>query len=76
MSTPFTLFFISMGIIWGIYAGLKGATLATLPSGWFFAEDSDYYLEIWLGACLVFGILLIVNLRVYGKNDRNSKAGH
>lgn len=76
MTTPIQLFLIAFGIIVGLHSVLKGSAISSLPGGWFLAEDSEYYLEIWLGACLVFGILLIVNLKVYGKDDRNGKTGH
>ena len=76
MTTPIQLLLIAFGIIVGLHSILKGSAISSLPGGWFLAEDSEYYLEIWLGACLVFGILLIVNLKVYGKDDRNGKTGH
>ena len=72
MTTPIQLFFIAFGIIIALHSVIKGATLSTLPAGWFLAEDSDFYLEIWLGACFVFGVLLIVNFKVYG-NDRRGQ---
>jgi hypothetical protein len=75
MSTPIQLFFIALGIIIGLHSVLKGSAIASLPGGWFLAEDSEFYLEIWLGACLVFGILLIANKMVYS-DDRNSKTSH
>ena len=73
MSTPIQLFMIAFGIIIALHSVLKGAALSALPGGWFLAEDSEYYLEIWLGACLVFGILLIIQYKVYG-NGRSSKS--
>ena len=76
MTTPIQLFFVAMGIIIATHSVIKGAAISSLPGGWFLAEDSEYYLEIWLGACLVFGLLLIVNLKVYHNNDRNSKTSH
>jgi len=73
MSTPIQLFMIACAIIIGLNSLIKGTTLATLPSSWFMADGSEYYLEIWLVGVWIFGLCLIVNYRLY--YDRNSKTG-
>ena len=74
MTTPIQLLFIAFAIIIGLKSLTNGLTLGSLPSGWFLADGSEYYLEVWLLAVWFFGICLIMNYRLY--NDRNSKTGH
>lgn len=72
MPTSIQLLLVALGIIVGLKYALAGASISTLPGGWFLAENSPYYLEIWLFTCFIFGILLIVQFKAYG-HDRSSK---
>ena len=71
MNTPIQLFFISLGIIIALKSVINGACVGTLPAAWFCAEGSEYDGYIWLGGCLVFGYLLIIQYKVYGRGNNN-----
>lgn len=63
MTTPFQIFLIAFGIILALKSIINGGAVASLPLGWWLAEDSEEGVYIWLGACLVFGFCLVLKLR-------------
>ena len=74
MTTPIQLVLIAFGAILAIHSISKGLAVGSLPLGWWLAEDSDYGVYIWLGACLVFGFALVFQLKVY--DARTGKANN
>jgi len=71
MNTPIQLVFIALGVILAIQSISKGLAVGTLPAGWFFAEDAENSVFIWLGAVFVWSLSLVFLLRVH--DARNHK---
>jgi hypothetical protein len=71
MTTPIQLVFIALGVIIAIQSLSKGIAVGALPTGWFFAEDAENSVYVWLGAVFVWSLSLVFLLKV--QDARNNQ---